>query len=339
MGAGILECDVTFTRDLELVCRHSQCDLHTTTNILATPLAGRCSRAFKPAVVAADGAVATPASARCCTSDLTLEEFKSLKGRRDVSNPAARSVEEYLGPPPGGPPAMKGLPPAEIVHEGTLMTHAESIALFQRLGVSMTPELKDAGVPMPFHGLSQEDYARKMIADYRAAGVPADRVWPQSFSLDDVEFWIENEPAFGRQAVFLDGRGSRPGFDPAEPATWKPGMEELAERGVRIVAPPIWVLLTVENGEIVPSTYARRAKEAGLDIITWSLERSGPLDEGGGWYYQTVNDLIDNDGDVYEVLDVLARQVGVMGVFSDWPATVTFFANCTEREPGSAPAR
>jgi glycerophosphoryl diester phosphodiesterase len=38
MGAGILECDVTFTRDRELVCRHAQCDLHTTTNILDTPL-------------------------------------------------------------------------------------------------------------------------------------------------------------------------------------------------------------------------------------------------------------------------------------------------------------
>lgn len=31
MGAGVLECDVTFTKDRELVCRHSQCDLHTTT--------------------------------------------------------------------------------------------------------------------------------------------------------------------------------------------------------------------------------------------------------------------------------------------------------------------
>lgn len=42
MGAGIVECDVTFTKDKELVCRHSQCDLHTTTNILETPLANKC---------------------------------------------------------------------------------------------------------------------------------------------------------------------------------------------------------------------------------------------------------------------------------------------------------
>ena len=28
MGAGIVECDVTFTKDKELVCRHAQNDLH-----------------------------------------------------------------------------------------------------------------------------------------------------------------------------------------------------------------------------------------------------------------------------------------------------------------------
>ena len=50
MGAGIIECDVTFTADRELVCRHSQCDLHTTTNILAIPeLADKCSEPFTPA--------------------------------------------------------------------------------------------------------------------------------------------------------------------------------------------------------------------------------------------------------------------------------------------------
>ena len=61
MGAGILECDVTFTKDRELVCRHSQCDLHTTTNILAIPeLAAKCTKPFSPAVIdPATGAVDT----------------------------------------------------------------------------------------------------------------------------------------------------------------------------------------------------------------------------------------------------------------------------------------
>jgi hypothetical protein len=79
-----------------------------------------------------------------------------------------------------------------------------------------------------------------------------------------------------------------------------------------------------------PSTYARRARAAGLDIITWTLERSGSLKNGGGQYYRTVSDLIDNDGDMLTVLDALARDVGVRGVFSDWPATVTFYASCME---------
>ena len=37
MGAGIVECDVTFTKDMELVCRHSQCDLHTTCLLYTSP--------------------------------------------------------------------------------------------------------------------------------------------------------------------------------------------------------------------------------------------------------------------------------------------------------------
>ena len=31
---------------------------------------------------------------------------------------------------------------------------------------------------------------------------------------------------------------------------------------------------------------------------------------------------------MYKVLDVLAREVGILGIFSDWPATSTYYANC-----------
>ena len=108
-------------------------------------------------------------------------------------------------------------------------------------------------------------------------------------------------------------------------------MEELAGMNVRVLAPPLWMLIAAEDGAIVPSTYARRAKEAGLDLIAWTLERPGRLDDGGGWYYQTVADLIDDDGDVFVVLDALVREVGVIGVFTDWPATVTYYTHCTEK--------
>ncbi len=31
---------------------------------------------------------------------------------------------------------------------------------------------------------------------------------------------------------------------------------------------------------------------------------------------------------ISKLLHVLAQDVGVVGVFSDWPATVTYYANC-----------
>lgn len=329
MGAGILECDVTFTQDRELVCRHSQCDLHTTTNILAIPeLAAKCSEGFTPAVFDEEtGELLEPASARCCTSDITLEEFKMLEGKMDASNPRATTVEEYMG---GTPNWRTDLYAA---NSGTLLTHAESIELFKDLGVKMTPELKAPSVEMPYEGdYTQADYAQQMIDEYKAARVEPEMVFAQSFSLDDVRYWIENEPGFGEQAVYLDGRYGDPAFDVDDPSTWSPDMETLAAEGVNIIAPPMWMLLTLDGNEIVPSDYALAAKDAGLDIITWTLERSGPLTDGGGFYYQSVADVINNSGDTFEALDVLAQDVGILGIFSDWPATVTYYANCMDLE-------
>ena len=96
MGAGILECDVTFTKDLELVCRHAQNDLHTTTNILVSPLASKCTQPFTPAVLGPNQELITPASAECRTSDITLAEFKTLTGKMDAFNPRAKTPEEFL---------------------------------------------------------------------------------------------------------------------------------------------------------------------------------------------------------------------------------------------------
>lgn len=312
MGAGILECDVTFTKDKELVCRHSQNDLHTTTNVLATDLAANCTSAFTPA------SGGNPASAECRTSDLTLDEFKSLRGKMDSADKTAQSAEDYLNGTAPWRTELYGL-------TGTLLTHAESIALFKDLGVKFTPELKAPKVAMPYEGFTQSDYAQKLIDDYKAAGIPAEDVFPQSFNLQDVRYWVENEPEFGKQAVYLDGRRD---LNPMDTSTFSPSMAELKEMGVNYLAPPLFVLLALEDGKIVPSPYAKAAKAAELDLITWTLERSGPLDAGGGWYYQTIGDVIDGDGRMLEVVDVLAKDVGVKGIFSDWPATTSFYASC-----------
>ncbi len=326
MGAGILECDVTFTKDKALVCRHSQCDLHSTTDILETDLANKCS--VPPRFDAETGELTNAEAIQCCTSDITLAEFKTLQGKMEGANTDARSIAEYLDATPGWRTDL-------YANRGTLMTHAESIELFRRLGVKMTPELKAPSVDMPYEGLTQEDYAREMIRDYEQAGIPPHHVFPQSFNLDDVLYWIRETPAFGRQAVYLDGRYESEGFDHTDPETWTPSMQELVDMDVNIIAPPLWMLLASDPGasesyasEIVPSVYAKHARKAGLDIIAWTFERSAPLVDDGAWYYRTVDDVVDHDGDKLLALDVLAHVVGIIGMFSDWPATVTYYANC-----------
>jgi glycerophosphoryl diester phosphodiesterase len=317
MGAGIVECDVTFTKDRELVCRHSQADLHTTTNILATPLAQKCTAAFTPY----NKNTKAPATAECRTSDITLAEFKTLKGKMDASNPKATTVAEYLD---GTANYRTDL----YATSGTLLSHKESIALFKKLGVKFTPELKSASVEMPYEGtFTQANYAQAMINDYLEVGVDPRDVWPQSFNLDDVNYWIANEPAFGEQAVYLDNRVYRN-------LTFKASLsdfEQLKSSGVNIIAPPIFALLATDaKNKIVPSEYALMAKQAGLDIIAWSIERSGPLNDikNNPFYYSSVLAAVNNEGDIYNVIDVLAQDVGVIGIFSDWPATTTYYANC-----------
>jgi len=317
MGAGIYECDVTFTKDKQLVCRHAQNDLQETTNILLTSLQEKCTKPFIPA----NGS--EPATAECRTTDITLPEFKTLRGKMDGFNKNAKDIQSYMA----GTPSWR----TNLYSEagGTLLTHQESITLFKQFGGKFTPELKEAVVPMPYLGFTQEQYAQALINDYKNAGISPKDVFPQSFNLNDVIYWIQNEPEFGKQAIYLDGRYEQKEFNAAEPELLKPTMQELYTKGVRYIAPPIWVLLTTgTNGEIIPSAYAKAAKDAKLNIITWSLERDGPMNKGGGWYHQSIKSAIYSDGQIYEVLDVLAKQVGVKGVFSDWPATVTYYANC-----------
>ena len=329
MGAGIVECDVTFTSDLELVCRHSQADLANTTNILVTPLASTCIVPFTPATFDTDGTRLTAATATCRTSEITKDEFLTLKGKMDARNRNATTAEEFQE---GGTANFRT---DLYATGGTLMTHAQSIELLKNLGVKFTPELKSASVAMPFTSpggvvFSQTDYAQKMIDEYKDAGVPAADVFAQSFDIDDVLYWIANEPAFGQQAVFLEGRAIN-NVDPTDVGL-NPNMAQIAAMGINIIAPPLWVLLKEDGGNIVPSSYAGAAKAAGLDIITWSLERSGRINEdvipSTNFYYQSTIAALENDGDIFTTLDVLAQDVGIIGIFSDWPATVTYYANC-----------
>jgi glycerophosphoryl diester phosphodiesterase len=72
-------------------------------------------------------------------------------------------------------------------------------------------------------------------------------------------------------------------------------MKEIAAQGVQIIAPTHMLVTLNEKKEIVPSAYAKAAKEAGL---------------------------------MSKLLGVLVNAVKSRGIFSDWPATVTDYANC-----------
>jgi len=328
MGAGVLECDVTFTKDGELVCRHDQCDLHTTTNILVTNLAQKCSAPFSPAEFDASGQRTKAASALCCTSDLTLAEFKSLKGKMDAFNPNALTEKEFLGGTANWRTDLYST-------GGTLLSHKESIQLIKSLGAKFTPELKgpnrNAKLQVEDVFGSQEAYAQAMIDEYKEARISPKDVFAQSFNLNDVLYWIKYEPKFGKQAVYLDDANV-----PSELPTLAE-LRSYAAQGIKIVGPPMYALVTAKNGKIAPSQYAKDVKTARLDIITWTLERSGRIVEevlptkgtaSPSFYYQTTLDALHNDGDLLVTLDVLAKQVGILGIFSDWSSTVTFYANC-----------
>jgi glycerophosphoryl diester phosphodiesterase len=321
-GAGLIECDVTFTRDGELVCRHAECDLHTTTNIVATGLNSQCTVPYS-------GPGSSP---KCCASDLTLAQFKTLAGKMDAANPAAANAQDYLG----GTARWRT---DVYTGRGTLLTHAESIALIRSLGGKFVPELKSgdrARVNATFG--SQAAYAQRLVDDYRTAGVPPEDVWPQSFNVEDVLYWLDNT-AYGKQAVYLLDYNAT---DPVNDIVIQPpysAMDRgqyfrmLKKRGVRIIAPPMPALLAVDSGgRIVPSKLASDLRAIGFDIIAWTFERSD-LRQGAsraGFYYDfdPAGAAIRKDSDMYKALDVLAREVGILGIFSDWPATVTYYANC-----------
>jgi len=248
----------------------------------------------------------------------------SLCGKQDGFNASATTAQAYQS---GTPPWRTDL----YSTCGTLLTLPQFIDLVDSYPGhrNFTPELKTPPpeVPMPFNNYTQQHYAQDLINAFRNKGIHPSRVWAQSFLFDDVVYWLQNEHAFGAQAIYLQE------FD--TPADIAAGMKNLSvahAAGVNIIGPSIPMLIAPgPNGTIVPSAYAHAIKASGMDIIAWTYERSGPLatvKARGEYYFSSVANVTGYDGQYYEVLDVLANQIGVKGLFSDWSATVTYFASC-----------
>jgi len=131
--------------------------------------------------------------------------------------------------------------------------------------------------------------------------------------------------------VYLDSVD--PTTNPPIPRQTNAQLAALKSAGVQIIAPPIQALLAVSaTGQVLPSQYALDINAAGLKIITWSFERvdltKGAAGKGSYYGFDPTGAAIRRDSDMYKALDVLAKQVKVIGLFSDWPGTVTYYANC-----------
>lgn len=250
----------------------------------------------------------------------------SLCGKQDGFNASARTPQDYQF----GTPNWR----TELYDTcGKVLTLNEYIDLVDSFPGhrNFTPELKTppAQVSMPFKGYTQQQYAQDFVDAFRDKRIDPARVWPQSFLYDDIVFWLQHNHDFGKQAIYLQQ------FDTA--ADLAVGMKNLSiakAAGVNIIGPSIPMLISIggpQNKTIVPSEYAHAIKANGLDIIAWTFERSGPLatvKSRGEYYFSSIANITHEDGQYYDVLDVLANQIGIKGLFSDWSATVTYFANC-----------
>jgi glycerophosphoryl diester phosphodiesterase len=222
------------------------------------------------------------------------------------------------------------------------MTHAQSIGLFQKLGVAMAPELKAQQVAPARSAPQQSQLADQLVQEYRAAGVPPEQLWLQSFEPAIVAHWLNTAGAYAERVVWLDGRYADPAFNHRDEQAIQTAIDRMLALGLQTVAPPMWMLLETEGGVLRPSAYARLSRDAGLRLVTWTVERSGPLADGGGWYYQTLNGnnplpgsdgqpWLHRDADQLFVLKALFDDVGIAAVFSDWPSTTALVDRCLEQ--------
>ena len=226
----------------------------------------------------------------------------------------------------------------------TLVTLRESIRLNKRNGVKHTPELKagDAATIAKVFG-SQEKYAQELADVLQDEGVDPDDAWPQSFNANDVLDWIART-RYGKQAVFLvdynDVTNNIVLFDTngkqlVNRADQLAFFAELRKRKSKHHRPrdagaprrqrrPRGALAAREK----TSRPWASTSSPGLSSAPTCARGSLASRAGFYWDFDPTASVIKTDGDMYKALDVLAREVKILGIFSDWPATVTYYANC-----------
>jgi len=169
---------------------------------------------------------------------------------------------------------------------------------------------------------TRQMFLKQVLDDYNHTD--PSRVYFQGFEWDDL-YYVAKTP-FGLNTFALDKNWLALTYTKHQLQNY---LQPLVDHGVTAVAPSISMLLEVDKeNKLVPTLYAKVAKELGLGIVAWTLERSDALSKGGGWYYSTLSQVLRTDSDVIKVLDVLYEDVGITAIWTDWPSVATFYANC-----------
>ncbi|KAJ3263480.1 Glycerophosphodiester phosphodiesterase GDPDL3 [Chytriomyces hyalinus] len=326
-GAGFIECDASVTKEMDLICRHSVCDLHYTTDILMhhPNLAAKCSSPFTPAVTNT-----TKASATCCTFDFTLDEMKQLCATMESDlNPNATRVQDYVL----GKPAFRsiGVRDGECVK---MVTMKEFLEFAKTKRVNVIPELKDTTEhsTMSFlksKGASIETLADLFAKNLRDAGfsAPFDKTYKdagkngtlgimQTFDRRVAKIWKQNNkdlPVLYLIQSPMNTTTIEKDCASASDCGTPDVLRNLMKLGVEIFAPALnGLVAAAKNHRYVEHQYSKDikalAKELGLKdkvfLGSWSLERSACVSQYGdgtfnaeaglgaiggcGWYYNSV---------------------------------------------------
>ncbi|KAI9351355.1 PLC-like phosphodiesterase [Obelidium mucronatum] len=365
-GAGWIECDAAVTKDLQLVCRHSVCDLHFTTDILSRPdMLAKCNGQFTPYKNGTD------ASVNCCTYDFTLAELNTLCSTMEtVTNGKALTIDQYLVSSP--PFRTNGVAKGEC-HK--MVSHKEHLKFAKTKKVNVIPELKDTTEKgtqdfLASKNSSIEFLANLMASEIREAGftTPLDTKFKsaargtigvmQTFDRRVAKIWKSGaNKDLNVEYMWETGMNST-ATEKDCPAAADCGTNDvvldLMKMGVELMSPAFNFYVSAEKHRMIESQYSKDlkslAQKSGKNVYfgSWSLERSGCASQlgasnstfnaeaglgaigGCGWYYNSVEGeaSFGQHEDSLLMLDVLFKQVGIIGLFSDFPATVSMYSNC-----------
>ena len=59
--------------------------------------------------------------------------------------------------------------------------------------------------------------AQEFLDLYRDKEIASDSIYPQSFDLEVIQYWIKQDAEFAKNAVYLDGQFVHETFDPEKP--------------------------------------------------------------------------------------------------------------------------